>query len=73
MIVSWMTTNKCNLTCKHCYQDAGENKSAELTTSEALKLIDEIAKAGFKIMIAYHARFGFQAQGSGGHGNGYKR
>jgi len=51
MIVSWMTTNKCNLTCKHCYQDAGENKSAELTTSEALKLIDEIAKAGFKIMI----------------------
>ena len=41
MIVSWMTTNKCNLTCKHCYQDAGENKSAELTTAEALKLIDE--------------------------------
>ena len=37
-----MTTNKCNLTCKHCYQDAGENKSAELTTAEALKLIDEI-------------------------------
>ena len=51
MIVSWMTTNKCNLTCKHCYQDAGENKAAELTTAEALKLIDEIAKAGFKIMI----------------------
>ncbi|WP_366871615.1 radical SAM protein, partial [Fibrobacter sp.] len=46
-----MTTNKCNLTCKHCYQDAGENKAAELTTPEALKLIDEIAKAGFKIMI----------------------
>ena len=46
-----MTTNKCNLTCKHCYQDAGENKAAELTTVEALKLIDEIAKAGFKIMI----------------------
>ena len=46
-----MTTNKCNLTCKHCYQDAGENKAAELTTAEALKLIDEIAKAGFKIMI----------------------
>ena len=51
MIVSWMTTNKCNLTCKHCYQDAGENKAAELTTAEAMKLIDEIAKAGFKIMI----------------------
>ena len=47
MIVSWMTTNKCNLTCKHCYQDAGENKSAELTTSEALKLIDEINSEPF--------------------------
>lgn len=51
MIVSWMTTNKCNLTCKHCYQDAGESKSRELTTAEGLKLIDEIARAGFKIMI----------------------
>lgn len=51
MIVSWMTTNKCNLKCKHCYQDAGESKSLELSTTEALKLIDEIAKANFKIMI----------------------
>ena len=24
MIVSWMTTNKCNLKCEHCYQDAAE-------------------------------------------------
>lgn len=46
-----MTTNKCNLTCKHCYQDAGESKNRELTTAEGLKLIDEIARAGFKIMI----------------------
>lgn len=51
MIVSWMTTNRCNLQCSHCYQDAGEQKSAELTTQEAKKLIDEIARAGFKIMI----------------------
>ena len=51
MIVSWMTTNQCNLTCKHCYQDAGNQKEAELTTEEGKKLIDEIARAGFKIMI----------------------
>lgn len=51
MIVSWMTTNKCNLKCKHCYQDAGNKKENELTTREAKKLIDEIARAGFKIMI----------------------
>ena len=51
MIVSWMTTNHCNLSCKHCYQDAGDAKAAELNTQEAKKLIDEIARAGFKIMI----------------------
>ena len=52
MIVSWMTTNKCNLTCKHCYQDARPDACAnELTTDEARTLIDQIAAAGFKIMI----------------------
>ena len=54
MIVSWMTTNKCNLTCKHCYQDARPDACAnELTTDEARALIDQIAAAGFKIMIFY--------------------
>lgn len=52
MIVSWMTTNKCNLTCKHCYQDARPDACArELTTDEARTLIDQIAAAGFKVMI----------------------
>ena len=52
MIVSWMTTNKCNLTCKHCYQDACPDACAnELTTDEARTLIDQIAAASFKIMI----------------------
>ena len=51
MIVSWMTTNKCNLHCKHCYQNAGESRAEELTTAEARELIDGIARAGFRIMI----------------------
>lgn len=51
MIVSWMTTNQCNLKCVHCYQDAEEASSKELTTEEAKKMIGEIARAGFKIMI----------------------
>ncbi|WP_029201289.1 putative heme d1 biosynthesis radical SAM protein NirJ2 [Oribacterium sp. NK2B42] len=51
MIVSWMTTNSCNLKCKHCYQDAGDKKAEELTTDEAKKLIDGIQRAGFRIMI----------------------
>lgn len=51
MIVSWNTTNKCNLTCSHCYRDAGEKYQEELNTEEAKTLISQIAKAGFKIMI----------------------
>lgn len=51
MIVSWNTTNACNLYCKHCYRDAGIKAEEELSTAEGLVLIDEVARAGFKIMI----------------------
>jgi putative heme d1 biosynthesis radical SAM protein NirJ2 len=51
MLVSWNTTNQCNMFCDHCYRDAGAKYDDELTTTEAKKLIDEIKKAGFKIMI----------------------
>ena len=51
MIISWNTTNACNMYCKHCYRDAGCKAEEELSTAEAKKLLDEIARAGFKIMI----------------------
>ena len=51
MIVSWNTTNACNLYCAHCYRDAGCKAEDELSTAEAKKLIGEIARADFKIMI----------------------
>lgn len=51
MLVSWNTTNQCNMFCDHCYRDAGAKHSDELNTTEAKKLIDEIKKAGFSIMI----------------------
>ncbi|MDI6709728.1 MAG: putative heme d1 biosynthesis radical SAM protein NirJ2 [Bacillota bacterium] len=51
MLVSWNTTNACNLNCVHCYRDAGEKAARELSTAEARQLIDGIARAGFKIMI----------------------
>lgn len=50
-IMSWNTTNDCNLYCAHCYRESGEKAKGELDTNEAKKLIDEIAKAGFHIMI----------------------
>lgn len=51
MLVSWNTTNACNLYCQHCYRDAGVSAKDELSTAEAKVMIDEIVKAGFKIMI----------------------
>ena len=51
MLVSWMTTNRCNLKCAHCYQDAGSATDKELSTAEAYQLIDGIARAGFRVMI----------------------
>jgi AdoMet-dependent heme synthase len=51
MIISWNSTNQCNMYCDHCYRDSGVKASDELNTEEAKSLLDEIAKAGFKIMI----------------------
>lgn len=51
MIISWNTTNQCNMYCEHCYRDAGAKASEELSTEEGKALLEEIAKAGFKIMI----------------------
>ncbi len=53
MIISWNMTKNCNLYCKHCYRNAGPNFASndELSTDEGKKLIKEIHKAGFKILI----------------------
>lgn len=51
MLVSWNTTNQCNLYCGHCYRDAGDVMKSELDTAEAKRLIEDIKKAGFRIMI----------------------
>ncbi|ODA41979.1 putative heme d1 biosynthesis radical SAM protein NirJ2 [Desulfosporosinus sp. BG] len=51
MIVSWNTTNACNMFCDHCYREAGCKAEDELSTTEAKTLLEQIAKAGFKIMI----------------------
>lgn len=51
MIVSWNTTNQCNMFCDHCYREAGAKADEELNTEEGKALLDEIKKAGFKIMI----------------------
>jgi len=51
MLVSWNTTNACNLKCPHCYRDAGRVTADELSTEEGYLLIEEFKKAGFKIVV----------------------
>ncbi|MBS7647068.1 MAG: radical SAM protein [Candidatus Bathyarchaeia archaeon] len=42
--VVWNFTYKCNLKCKHCYEDAGSGKRLELSTDEARQVIDILSK-----------------------------
>lgn len=37
--------------CEHCYREAGDKVKEELSTEEGKRLIEQIARAGFKIMI----------------------
>ncbi|GGL23249.1 GDL motif peptide-associated radical SAM/SPASM maturase [Caulobacter rhizosphaerae] len=44
--VVWEVTLACNLKCQHCGSRAGRPRSDELTTAEALELIDHLAALG---------------------------
>jgi radical SAM protein with 4Fe4S-binding SPASM domain len=44
--VVWEITWACNMRCIHCGTSAGKRRPDELTTSEALGLIDELAALG---------------------------
>ncbi|MEW6104377.1 MAG: radical SAM protein [bacterium] len=51
MLISWNITKECNLSCKHCYRDAGEKAPDELSFDEGCRLLSEIKEAGFKMVI----------------------
>jgi radical SAM protein with 4Fe4S-binding SPASM domain len=42
--VVWNFTYKCNLKCKHCYEDAGSGKLPELSTDEAKHVVDILSR-----------------------------
>jgi radical SAM protein with 4Fe4S-binding SPASM domain len=47
LMVVWNITGRCNLRCKHCYEDAGvlsKGLPQELTREEKIKLMEEIVK-----------------------------
>jgi len=45
-LLVWNITERCNMRCEHCETNSGKQKKGELTTREALLLIDSLAKAG---------------------------
>ena len=44
--ILWSVTGRCNYRCRHCYMDAPDGKLGELSTKEALNLIDQMAACG---------------------------
>jgi radical SAM protein with 4Fe4S-binding SPASM domain len=45
-LVVWDFTHNCNLNCKHCYSNSGVTHETELTTKEALEVVDQLADSG---------------------------
>lgn len=51
-LVSFSITTKCNLKCKHCYSESVDEPSPdELSTREALNVIDQIKELGSSLVI----------------------
>ena len=51
-LIAWEITRKCHLACKHCRGGAqDENYQGELSTEQALKLLDNIATFDEQIII----------------------
>ncbi|MBA7668179.1 putative mycofactocin radical SAM maturase MftC [subsurface metagenome] len=51
-LVSYSITTKCNLSCKHCYSESGEEAGYDdLTTDESVKVMDEIADWGIGLLV----------------------
>ncbi len=48
--VVWDITYACNLRCKHCYATAGKQLPDELSTDEALEVVDKLDRLGVTII-----------------------
>lgn len=49
--VVWSLSYRCNLRCIHCYQNASEPSSDELTPGEQLDIVDQLARAGVSLVV----------------------
>lgn len=46
VMVGWGITERCNLSCAHCYSSASKRRREELTTDEARAVIDALGELG---------------------------
>jgi radical SAM protein with 4Fe4S-binding SPASM domain len=49
--VVWSLSYQCNLRCMHCYQNASQRSSDELTLNEQLGIVDQLARAGVSLVV----------------------
>ncbi len=49
--VVWSLSYRCNLRCMHCYQNASQPSSDELTIDEQLGIVDQMAWAGVSLVV----------------------
>lgn len=49
-MAGWGITDRCNLTCPHCYSAAGKKSGAELGREECLRIIDDMAELGVQVI-----------------------
>jgi radical SAM protein with 4Fe4S-binding SPASM domain len=45
-LVGWGITNRCNLSCPHCYSSSTKTPGEELTTGECFSILDSLAGLG---------------------------
>ncbi len=52
-VVFWNVTDRCNLSCRHCYGQSGPGEPAgpELTTAEATAMISDLAAMGVPLIL----------------------
>lgn len=52
-VVFWNITDRCNLSCTHCYNASGPASptEGELTTAEAMAVIDDLAATGVPLIL----------------------
>jgi len=50
-VVIWNVTQKCNLSCRHCYADTLESSDPDLSFKEGKKLIDDLSAFGCPVIL----------------------